>query len=118
MFKSFFPHWDENYGERWLEGDRYAKEVAALKAQKAAAFEEKWSQPAAKVEEGKYLDPETNKFDVEELKKGIPAGVDPARKQLYLSAEQFEATFGETLESFKQKKEWKQKDIKKDKGLF
>jgi len=46
------------------------------------------------------LDPETNKFDVEELKKGLPAGVDPTKKQLYLTPEQFEATFGETLESF------------------
>ena len=64
------------------------------------------------------MDPTTNKFDVEVLKKGIPEGVDPAAKQLYLSDEQFQATFGEDLATFNARKAWKQKDMKKAKGLF
>ncbi len=62
--------------------------------------EVKKSEPA----ENKYLDPSEHKFDVGQLKAGIPAGVDPARKEAYLSDEQFQATFGMTPAAFNELK--------------
>jgi hypothetical protein len=35
------------------------------------------------------LDPENSKFDLDILKKSIPAGVAPNRKEEYLTKEQF-----------------------------
>lgn len=71
-----------------------------------------------KKEESKYLDPETNKFELEELRKGIPEGVNPAGKEQYLRPEVFEEVFGMTLSAFMELKDWKRKNLKKDKGLF
>jgi advillin len=44
--------------------------------------------------------------------------VDPARKEDYLSDEQFLATFGMTHDAFNALKQWKKIDVKKAKGLF
>lgn len=41
-----------------------------------------------KIEESKYLDPSSNKFGYEKL-KGFPEGVDPSKKEAYLSSEEF-----------------------------
>lgn len=47
--------------------------MAKIAAEKKAAADAKYG----KKEESKFLDPATNKFDYEELKKGIPEGVNP-----------------------------------------
>lgn len=87
--------------------------MAKIEAEKKAHQEAKWGKKASNC-----LDPATNKFDIKELQAGIPEGVEPARKEAYLSDEQFEATFGCNLEAFDKLKDWKKKDIKKAKGLF
>jgi hypothetical protein len=56
-----------------------------IEADKKAYMEEKYG----KKEEVKYSDDGT-KHDIEVLKAGIPDGVDPKRKQDYLSDAQFE----------------------------
>jgi hypothetical protein len=40
-----------------------------------------------KEEASKFLDSNTNKFSYEDLKGKFPEGVDPTRKEAYLSAE-------------------------------
>ena len=57
-------------------------------------------------------------FSVEDLKKGTPDGVDPTRKQDFLSDADFKAVFGMTKAEFNVLKPFKQKDLKKAKGLF
>lgn len=59
-----------------------------------------------KIEESKYLDPKTHKFPHEDL-KGFPEGVDPTRKEAYLSDSDFQALFGMNLAAFYELKKWK-----------
>ncbi len=54
----------------------------------------------AKQEANKYLDPKTNKFEYENLKDKFPEGVDPTKKELYLSDEQFQQVFGMDMNAF------------------
>ena len=42
-----------------------------------------------KEEEAKFLDPKTNKFTYDQLKTAFPEGVDPTKKEAYLSDEEF-----------------------------
>jgi hypothetical protein len=55
--------------------------MAKLAAEKKAYAEAKYGVK----EDTNFLDPATNKFDIEVLKKGIPVGVNPRSKELYLS---------------------------------
>lgn len=57
--------------------------MAKIAAEKKAASDAKFG----KKEESKFADPNTTKFDIAELKSGIPEGVDPTKKELYLSNE-------------------------------
>ena len=112
-FTTHFPEWEEEVSQKWLEPHPYTAALMRIEAEKKAAFEEKWG----KKEEVKYADT-SYKHDVEALRAGIPEGVDPKRKQDYLSDAQFEEVFGMNRDAFNALKEWKQKDLKKAKGLF
>jgi Villin headpiece domain len=59
-------------------------------------------------------------YPLESLLQGVqwPAGVDPARRESYLSPVDFEATMGMTREQFSALKPFRQQRIKKEKGLF
>nr|XP_033801615.1 villin-1 isoform X1 [Geotrypetes seraphini]XP_033801616.1 villin-1 isoform X1 [Geotrypetes seraphini]XP_033801617.1 villin-1 isoform X1 [Geotrypetes seraphini]XP_033801619.1 villin-1 isoform X1 [Geotrypetes seraphini] len=48
----------------------------------------------------------------------LPAGVDPTRKEDYLSSEDFMAIFGMSSSTFNKMPAWKQQNLKKSKGLF
>ncbi|XP_069792340.1 villin-1-like [Narcine bancroftii] len=48
----------------------------------------------------------------------LPAGVDPTRKEEYLSEKDFERIFNTTRTKFNVMPEWKQKNLKKAKGMF
>lgn len=48
----------------------------------------------------------------------LPPGVDPTRKEDYLSNEDFERIFGTSLSEFKALPEWKKQNLKKANGLF
>ena len=65
-----------------------------------------------------YLDSSSNKFDYEQLKGQFPKGVDPTRKEAYLSEEQFVQVMGMSSDSFNALKKWKQTEIRKAKELF
>ena len=65
-----------------------------------------------------YLDSSSNKFDYEKLKGQFPKGVDPTRKEAYLTEEQFVQVMGMSSDSFNALKKWKQTEIRKAKELF
>ncbi len=60
-----------------------------------------------KLEETKFEESKLTRYTHEEL-KGFPTGVDPTRKEEYLSDEDFLALFGMTLAAFNDLKKWKQ----------
>ena len=115
MFKTFFPEWEEEVSEQWLELDPYAAAMAKIEADKKAASDAKFG---AK-EEVKFEAASSSSFhSLDDLKKGVPAGVDPASKEQYLSDADFQAIFGMDKAAFAALKEWKRKDLKKQRGLF
>lgn len=114
-FTTHFPEWEDEVAERWLELDPYAAAMAKIEAEKKAAADAKWG----KKEEVKYESSEsgvTHAYEV--LKKGCPEGVDPTKKESYLSDAEFQSVFGMDKAAFYALKDWKRKDIKKAKGLF
>ena len=65
-----------------------------------------------------FLDPKDNKFKYDELFKKFPKGVNPERKEEYLSDAEFEVVFKMKRADFMELKEWRRVDKKKEKGLF
>jgi len=57
-------------------------------------------------------------YPLEQLQKECPAGVAAHKKQDYLSPEDFQKTFGMDKDAFYELKDWKQKDLRKEVGLF
>lgn len=57
-------------------------------------------------------------FPYSELKNKCPAGIDPSRKEEYLSPEEFKKVFGKTKEEFQAFPAWKKIREKKRLGLF
>ena len=65
-----------------------------------------------------FKDPEKLKVDIEKIRGGrCPGGVDPTKKELYLTAEKFEYYFKETLEEFQKRSKKDQKDKKAKLGI-
>ncbi|CAE7595284.1 VIL1 [Symbiodinium sp. CCMP2592] len=52
------------------------------------------------------------------VSNGRPQDVDPARRELYLSDEEFQAVFGMAVADFLKQPKWKQQNAKKAKDLF
>ncbi len=77
-----------------------------------------FSEKEALVVDAKFLDPATNSFSYEALKGAFPEGVDPTRKEAYLSEEDFHKVFNMTKDAFYQLKKWKQQDLRKAKSLY
>lgn len=72
-----------------------------------------------------YLNPsdgEPKYYPVEVLLKGqnqeLPEDVDPAKKENYLSEQDFVSVFGITRGQFTALPGWKQLQLKKERGLF
>jgi len=57
-------------------------------------------------------------FSYEDLKSGKAKVDDPNNKEKYLSDDDFKKVFGMTRDAFYQEKPWKQKNLKKAKGIF
>jgi len=80
-------------------------------AQSAAVFEKEFKEP----------DGTSYTFNYEELKKApeeLPAGVDPRKREQYLSDADFVKVLGSPREEFNNFKPWKQQQVKKAAGLF
>ena len=67
---------------------------------------------------GQFLDPANNKFSLDVLRAGIPEGVNPAKKEYYLTEEDFQALFAMSYDAWEALKDWKRKDLKKKQGIF
>ena len=76
MFKTFFPEWEDEFSEKWLELDPYAAAMAKIEADKKASEELKWG----KKEEVKFVEADSvgASHSLDELRKGVPEGVNPA----------------------------------------
>ena len=65
-----------------------------------------------------YLAPGSNSFSYEELKGDLPAGVDPTKKEQYLSDADFERIMKSPRAEFNEMKAWKRNQIKKAASLY
>ena len=65
-----------------------------------------------------YADPTTTSIPYENLKGTFPDSVDPAKKEEYLTDEEFNKLFGTSKEEFKKQPAWKRNNKKKELGLF
>lgn len=140
-FTVFFSEWRLEKAQKWLdigkaaeeskkvEEEQKQKERAAKAAPKmggaSAAGGFPKAQPTSadevKKEEERqkqYKDPAEHKLPYAELNGVFPAGIDPTRKEAYLTDEEFASVFGMTPAAFNELKKWKQNDLKKAKGLF
>ena len=74
---------------------------------------------AASLGEVDFADPDTERFDYEEIKTNRTARtLNPVCRELYLGEEDFAKVFGMPKEEFYALKLWKQRELKKKAGLF
>ena len=100
-------------GER--RPSKFAVPVSAAEQSKAMVQ----SKVEAPSVSSNYSDPSTSpSLSYEELKGSFPSSVDPAKKELYLSDEEFQRLFGTTKDAFSAQPAWKRNQKKKDLGLF
>ena len=76
---------------------------------------------AAAIFEKEFVYEQNYQFSYEDLKKPVeelPSGVDPRKKETYLSDEVFVKVLGSPRGVFEKLKPWKQQQLKKAAGLF
>ncbi len=73
-----------------------------------------------KLENSSFAEPTEKKYSLEVLtnKESRPDDVDPKRKELYLSEEDFQTNFSMSIAEWEKLPQWKRNNLKKDKGLF
>lgn len=126
MFTSHFVGWDASLAEKnkfvdpyQAKLDQLAKEKAEKQAKEAAAAPPAPApEPAPMVATSDAKPAAGGYFSYEDLKNGIPAGVDPTRKEDYLEDSVFTSVFGCSREEFSKLPKWKQAARKKETGLF
>ncbi|CAE7805019.1 VLN1 [Symbiodinium necroappetens] len=134
---SYISHRTKEVGR--LEGRRSVREPEALAATSASATVRKdggtWkvdtsyighrtgdtgnlTRKEAHEAAAAYADPAQKKYSHEELRvsSGRPEDVDPAKRELYLSEEDFQAVFGMAMADFLKQPKWKQQNAKKSKA--
>lgn len=117
-FKANFFDWDDTYVANAFEEYTKGHGAALQEEVKQSAEETKQMMEQLEKTGSEFLDPATNKFTYEQLFKKFPPGVQPDRKQDYLTDEEFEKVFAMNREEFGKLKGWRQADKKKEKGLF
>jgi hypothetical protein len=108
MFTAHFFGWDDS---KFSTGDPYLEKLKALKGEAAV-------ERITNALDSFGYRPFTEKFSHDDLKKKKVDKIDPANRHKYLSDADFRTVFGMTLAEFDRQPEWKQKDLKKKKGLF
>jgi len=108
-FTCHFLGWDP---KKFADPEAYEKRMKELQAEGV-------SSPVSRVTTSSigYADPETNKYTAEQLRKGVP-NVDPARKEYYLTDEEFQALFKMDRAAYEKLPLWKRQQAKKAVGLF
>jgi hypothetical protein len=122
MFTQWFANWDPGFYEKNKFMDPYEAKLKAAAAAKAAAAG--LPPPEVKHERrrssnvmnplGGFKDPLTTSFSYEELSTDIPEGVNPTKKEQYLSDADFQQKFEMSKAEFNALPEWKRK-FKKEK---
>jgi hypothetical protein len=108
-FKSYFLAWDEDYMKKKIFLDPYEAKLQKLKAEKASKMD-------TETEEVKSSTPTPP--PPESFKPPSNDGVDPAKREFYLSDKEFQETFNMSKDEFYQLKKWRQVELKKKNGLF
>ena len=117
MFTQFFLEWDPELAEKNKFVDPYEAKLAAMRAAKGEAEPEPPKNTAVAAG-ASSLNPDdgftatSEKFKLSDLQAGCPPGIDPTKKEEYLSDADFSAAFGITLPEFKKLAAWKQKQKK------
>ncbi|KAL0488032.1 villin [Acrasis kona] len=109
---------DENQLEQGSFLAAQKKHQAEIAEKEKKMKEEKIREIAAEKGDGNYLDPKSNKFPYAELKNNFPKGVDPVKKELYLSSDEFHKVFGISAVEYAKLSAFKKKNMKKQLGLF
>jgi len=84
----------------------------------AAVVEEALATPVASVVASSYPDAVPGSFSLDDLKAGLPDGVDPTRKEQYLDDAAFAECFSMDRAKFDALPKWKRDAAKKKAGLF
>ena len=118
-FTTHFPEWEEEVSQEWLAPDPYTAAKMTTTAEREAYYaQKKTEQSAGESGDGDWADAETTKHALDTLKNTFPEGVNPRRKEYYLTDADFQAVFGMDVSAWEGLKEWKRKDLKKKAGLF
>ena len=124
MFSQHFLGWDNDYAEKHSFKDPYAAKLAAMEAKKAAEREEiaaadETVEAPVEAEEIVVADEDIapGSYTVEQLRGRVP-GVEPHKKEMYLSDADFTTVFAMSRSDFKALPAWKAKAAKQKVGLF
>jgi len=127
LFTRHFHAWDEQYATKNIFEDPYQKKLSALQKEKADSFKEQeeeldkyavTSTPNETEQKVEYVSDGSGTHPLAVLQKDCPAGVDPTKKQEYLSPEDFQIAFKMTKDEFNALKDWKKVQLKKSAKLF
>jgi len=121
IFTANFLGWNPSATKKFV--DPYEAKLAAIEAANPVVEEapppvKRPSAASGAVFDAEFKDPSALKVDYAELAKGNVPGVDPTKKEQYLSDAEFEKVLGSPRGEFNAMKPWKQNQIKKAKGLF
>jgi len=124
MFTCNFVGWDAELAKANVFEDPYEKKLRLMREAEAkesgdtGAAAEPPPAPEAVPIEPVAVASASGTFDLETLKSSLPDGVDPAKKEEYLSDADFQSAFGMSKDEFTALPAWKKKNKKKDAGLF
>jgi hypothetical protein len=123
MFASQFLGWDADFYRKNAFVDPYQAKLNAIAAEKAkkagANTPPPTPAPAAPVAAATNVaPPRPGAFSLDDLKGGVPAGVDPTLKEEYLDDASFDSVFKMDRVAFRALAKWKRDDLKKKAGLF
>jgi hypothetical protein len=130
IFTQHFVGWDPEFFEKHTFKDPYAAKLAAMKAQEAQKVAEIAERDAAEAAAEAAAAPAAapaaaaaaaaaagTTYSPEELKGKIP-GVEPHKKEDYLSDADFTSVFAMSRDEFRSLPAWKAKAAKQKVGLF
>lgn len=113
-FTGHFGVWDRDYFKNSLDYKELGQQLAASNDAVVLVQDSKDASGGANFEE-------MAKFPLEELQVPVdelPSGVDPECREMYLSTEDFQKTFGMSYTDFLSKPTWKQQAMKKAAKIF
>lgn len=120
IFTSHFHVWDPDYIQKHSFLDPYQVKLQALNEEKQKKLSEligNETVPAASLSATAVVK-SGNSYSYDELKAGIPEGVDATKKEEYLDEQTFTELFKMDRVSFNALPKWKRDSSKKNLGLF